>query len=318
MRFFRFAIVLALCAAAPAVHAQPAKKQRIGVLVPAATPDLDAFRDALKKLGHEDANTTLDVHVARDRLDELSAMAAEIVRGSPDVILAVNTPGTQAAMAATKTIPIVMVAVGDPVGMGFVSSLARPDRNVTGVTNQCGELAGKRLALFRHTLREPRRIAIMLNSGDPITKPQIADLERAAPALGIDTRLFPARTKADADSAFAALLGWKADGIMWLCGQQRVLTRHILPLAAKHRLPVMVYQASEVPHGGLMSYAAENTVLFRQAAVYVDKILKGARPGDLPVEQPIKFELIVNLKVAAALGITIPQSVLVEADRLIR
>lgn len=312
-----FSILLLAVAAA---HAQPAPgKHRVGVLVPATTPDLAEFPKAMKQLGYEEGrNLTLDVKIAGDRLDQLSSMAAEIVQGSPEVILAVNTPGTKAAMAATKTIPIVMVAVGDPVATGFVSNLARPDRNVTGVTNLCGELAGKRLALFGKTLGDARRVAIMLNPADPITVPQLRDIERSAPALGIEARMFPVRTKADVDAAVPELLKWRADGALWLCGQQRALTRHMLPLASRHRLPVMVYQALELPAGGLISYSTDNAGLYRQSADYVDRILKGAKVSELPVEQPTKFELVVNMKVADELRLTIPRSVLVQADRLIQ
>jgi putative tryptophan/tyrosine transport system substrate-binding protein len=318
----RIAAVLLLAAVAlvPAALAVPAPgKHRVGVLVPANTPDLAEFSKGLKELGYEEGrNLVLDVKIAGDRLDQLSAMASEMVKESPEVILSVNTPGTKAAMAATKTIPIVMVAVGDPVATGFVSSLARPDKNVTGLTNLCGELAGKRLALFKRTLTGAKRIAILLNSSDPITAPQLLDIERTAPTLGIEARAFPVRTRAEVDAALPALLQWRADGILWLCGQQRALTRYLLPLASRHHLPVMAYQALELPAGALISYATENADLYRRAALYVDKILKGAAVSDLPVEQPTKFELVINMKVAAELGLTIPRNVLVQADRLIQ
>jgi len=311
--------VLILAVAAVA-HAQPAPgKHRVAVLMPATTPDLAEFPKAMKRLGYEEgSNLTLDMKIAGDRLEQLSSMAAEIVKGSPEVILAVNTPGTKAAMAATKTIPIVMVAVGDPVATGFVSNLARPDKNVTGVTNLCGELAGKRLALFSKALGDAKRIAILLNSADPITVPQLRNIEGAAPALGIETRMFPVRTKADIDAALPEVLKWRADGAMWLCGQQRALARYMMPMATRQHLPVMVYQALEMPAGALMSYSTDNADLFRLSAGYVDRILKGAKVSELPVEQPTKFELVVNLKVAAALGLTIPRSILVQADRVIQ
>ena len=314
-RLLALALVLFSCAA----FAQPAgKARRVGVLVPAANPDIEVFRDSLRKLGYtEGANLVLDLRVAGERLDRLTAMAADIVKASPEVIVAVNTPGVQAAMAATRTIPIVMVAVGDPVATGFVSNLARPDRNATGVTNLCGELAGKRLAVFKSALPGARRFAIMFNSGDAITAPQVRDAERTAPSLGVELRAFPVRNNKEVDAGFEAILKWKADGVMWLCGQQRSLTRHMLPLAAKNRLPVMVATGADVSLGGLISYAADITEVFRRGAVYVDKILKGARVGDLPVEQPTKFELIVNLKAAKALGVSIPGAVMLQADRVI-
>ena len=311
----RFLLILLVSFSA---FAQPGKSHRVGVLVPAATPEIEVFRDSLAKLGYtEGSNLALDVRVAGDRLDQLGELATRIVKASPDVILAVNTPGVQAAMAATKTIPIVMVAVGDPVGSGFVNSLARPDRNATGLTNLCGELAGKRLAMFKSVLPGARRFAVMLNSGDPITAPQVRDAERTAPSLGVEVRAFPVRNKEETDESFAQILKWKADGIMWLCGQHRALMRHMLPQADKHRLPVMVVLPIEVPLGGLLSYATDNTELYRRAAVYVDKILKGAKVSDLPVEQPTKFDFVVNLKTAKSLGISIPPAVAVQADRVI-
>jgi putative tryptophan/tyrosine transport system substrate-binding protein len=319
MKILIRALFLVLSAAALAAHAQPAKKHRVGLLIPATTPDVNQFLRGLRDLGYVDGeNLALDVRVAGDRLDKLRAMAGEIVQASPDVILAVNTPGVQAAMAATTTIPIVMVAVGDPVGTKFVTSFARPDKNVTGLTNLCGELAGKRLALFKEALRATRRIAIMLNSADPITQPQVRDIERTAPALGIEARFFPVRTYADVESTVPEMLKWRPDGVLWLCGQHRELTRQMLPLATARRVPVMVAQPVELPSGGLISYATDNADLFRRAAVYVDKLLKGAKVGDLPVEQPTKFELVINMKAAATLGLTLPQSVLVRADRLIK
>ena len=320
MRNILLPLLLLTAAFGTSVRAQPAPgKHRVGILVPGTNPDLAEFGKAMRRLGYvEGGNLVLDKKIAGDRLDKLSAMAKEIVAGSPEVILAVNTPGTKAAMAATTTIPIVMVAVGDPVATGFTSSLARPDRNVTGFTNLCGELAGKRLALFRNALGGAKRIAVMFNSADPITAPQLRDVESTRPALGVETRMLPVRSRADVDSALPEMLKWRAEGVLWLCGQQRALTRYMLPLAARHHVPVMVYQALELPEGGLISYATDNADLYRQSALYVDKILKGAKTSELPVEQPTKFELVINMKVAAALGLTIPQSVLVRADRLIQ
>lgn len=312
-------LALALFFICSSLQAQPsARMHRVGVLVPATTPNVEVFRAALKELGYaEGVNIVIDLRVAGDRLEMLSTMAGEIVKASPDVIVAVNTPGTSAAMAATKSIPIVMVAVGDPVGSGFVRSLARPEGNVTGVTNLCGELAGKRLAIFKETLPKARRIAVMYNAADPITQPQVRDAERTAPSLGVELRIFPVRTGGEVDSSFDALLKWRVEGIMWLCGQHRDLTRRVLPHAAKHRVPVMV-SASDELQGGLISYSTDNSDLFRRAATYVDKILKGAKVSNLPVEQPTKFELMLDLKVAAALGVAVPQSILLRADKLIK
>jgi putative ABC transport system substrate-binding protein len=315
---FLLSLLLLFANAVPALAQSPGKPYRVGVLTPAIFPEFKVFKESLAKLGYsEGTNVVLDVRNAGDRLEQLAAMAAAIVKASPDVILAVNTPGVQAAMAATKTIPIVMVAVGDPVATGFVSNLARPDKNATGLTNLCGSLAGKRLAMFKSALPGAKRFAVIFNASDPITAPQVKDAERSAPTLGVEVRAFPVRSKEEVAASFGPMMKWKPDGIMWLCGQQRTLTQHMLPEAARHRLPVMVTLAVEVPLGGLISYGTENAELYRRAAVYVDKILKGAKVADLPVEQPTKFELVVNLKAAKALGVSIPQPVILQADRVI-
>ena len=301
-----------------ALAQQADKVRRVGVLIPPATWPSDAFRKALRERGYtEGVNLVLDVRTASGKLERLPALASELVSASPEVIVAVNTPGAAAAIAATQAIPIVMVAVGDPIATGFVSSLARPERNVTGMSNMCGELAGKKLALLKETLPRARRIAVMLNPADPITAPQIQDVERTAPSLGIAVRAFPVRTTVEMDTEFGLMLKWRPDGVLWLCGQHVALVLHMIPLASRHRLPVMVVLSGEARAGGLMSYSADNADLFRRAAIYVDKILKGAKVSELPVEQPTMFELVINLKTARALGIKIPQSILVRADRVI-
>lgn len=221
-------------------------------------------------------------------------------------------------MAATRTIPIVMAEVGDPVATGFVRNLARPEGNVTGISNLCGELAAKRLSLLKEAVPTARRIAVMLNPGDPITTLQVKDVERAAPSIGVETRLFPARTVAELDSVFELMLAWRPDAAIWLCGQQAVLEQHMVQLTTKHRVPVMPYRGDTVPAGGLMSYAPDRPESMRRVASYVARILKGAKPADLPVEQPTKLELIVNLKTAKALALTIPPSLLLRADVVIR
>ena len=309
---------MAIAAALAANAQQPDKVRRVGVLIPPATWESDAFRMALKERGYtEGVNLVLDVRTAGGRLERLPALASELVSASPELIVAANTPGVAAAIAATRTIPIVMVGVGDPLATGFVSSLARPERNVTGVSNMCGELGGKRLALLKETLPRARRIAVMLNPADPITALQVQDVERTAPSLGIEVRAFPVRTNVEVDSVFGPMLKWRPDGVLWLCGQQGAPLLHMIPLASRHRLPVMVYQRAEVQAGGLMSYSTDSPDLYRRAAIYVDKLLQGAKVSELPVEQPTKFELVINLKTAKALGLTIPPSILVRADRVI-
>ena len=316
------ALVLALVlssGAAPLAGAQPAANHRVGVLVPQPRGwEEKVFRQTLSDLGYRDGvNLILDVRSAEGELARLPSLAAELVRSGPHVIVAVNTPGTRAAIAATRTIPIVMSGVGDPVATGFVSNLARPEGNVTGVSNLCGELAAKRLSLLREVLPTPRRIAVMLNPDDPITTPQVKDVERAAPSIGVEVRFFPVRVAAELGSVFELMLKWRPDAVLWLCGQQRTLELRTVALAPKHRLPVMSYRGEAVHAGGLMSYSPNRADLIRRVASHVDKILKGAKPADLPVEQPTKFELIINLKTAKAFGLTIPPSLLVRADQII-
>jgi putative tryptophan/tyrosine transport system substrate-binding protein len=319
-RAFLFMVGGSIVAAPLIGEAQQAGRvYRLGLLTPAAPQwDTKVFREALHGLGYiEGSNLILDVRSAEGELDQLPSLATDLVRTRPDVIVAVNTPGTRAAIEATKTIPIVMSVVGDPVATGFVSNLARPGGNVTGVSNLSGELASKRLSLLKEAVPTARRIAVMLNSNDPITTPQVKDIERAATSMGVEVHFFPARTTAELASAFERVLRWRSDAVLWLAGQQAALEQRTLELAAKVRLPVMPTQIRNAQSAGLLSYFANSAELIRRTAVYADKILKGAKPGDLPVEQPTKFELVINLKTAKALGLTIPQSVLLRADQVI-
>jgi putative ABC transport system substrate-binding protein len=312
------AAVAIFCAAFAAV-AQTT--HRVGVLVPQPLPrgwEGEAFRDALRGLGHrEGSNLILDIRTADGKLDQLPAIAADLVKSGAQLIVALNTPGTRAAMGATKTIPIVMAEVGDPIATGFVTNFARPGGNVTGVTNLCGELAGKRLSMLREALPSAKRIAVMLNPDDPITAPQVKDAERTAPTIGVEVRFFRVRAMPELEPALDEARAWKADAAMWLCGQQGVLERRSAALTAQHRLPVMTFRDDGLASGALLNYAPNRADSIRLAAAYVDRILKGAKPGDLPVVQPTKIHMIVNLKTARALGITIPQSVLLRADQVV-
>lgn len=301
--------------------AQTVTGHRVGVLVPQPLPlgwEEKAFREALRDLGYrEGVNLFIDIRSANGKLDQLPMIASELVRSGVHVIVALNTPGTRAAIGATRTVPIVMAEVGDPVATGFVSNLARPEGNVTGVSNMCGELAAKRLSLLREAVPGARRIAVMLNPDDPITAPQIKDAERAAPLLGVEVRFFPVRMAAEVDVAFERVRAWRANAAMWLCGQQFALERRSASLTPKHGLPVMSYRSDAIRSGAVLSYAPDRQDLMRRAATYVDKILKGAKPADLPVDQPTTLELVVNLKAARALGIAIPETVLLRADRIV-
>jgi len=313
--------VLGLLAAGVALmragDARAAEPYRIGVLVPATLPlEEAAFRAALRDRGYiEGESIVIDVRSADGALDRLPALAAGLVADRPHVIVAANTPGTQAALAATQTIPVVMAVVGDPVGSGFVTNLARPGGHVTGVSNLSVELAAKRLSLLKEAVAAARRIAVMLNPDDPVTLPQMRDTTRAATAVDVDIEFFPMRL-AQLDALFERMLQWRPDAALWLAGQGQVLEQRAVGLAARHQLPVMHTLRRHVEAGGFMSYFADNVALYRLAALYVDKILRGADPGDLPVEQPTKFELTINLKTAKALGLTIPPALLSRADEV--
>ena len=321
----RLTVVVAflLLTAPLAVEAQQGGQRvhAVGVLMPQsehAYPAYAAFPEALRLLGYQhDSNLRLVLRSAEGKLDRLPALATELVAARVDVIVAVNTPGARAAIQATKQIPIVMTHVGDPVGTGFVSNLARPGGNVTGISNMAGELSAKRFALLREVVPAAKRIAVMFNPDDPITVSQIRDVERAAPMLKVEIRLFPVQAAANLPEAFQHMLAWRADAALWIPGQVQGFQSRSIELAAKHRLPVMVGTRQDVEAGGLVSYYPDSFEMYRRTASYVDRILKGAKPGDLPVEQPAKFELSINLKTAKALRLTVPSALLGRADRVV-
>jgi putative ABC transport system substrate-binding protein len=323
--------VLALLAfgAAPfAAEAQPAKIARIGYLTTstAANPHLrEAFRQGLRDLGYvEGGNLVIEYRDAEGKIERLPALAAELVALKVDVIfVGGGTRVTLAAMQATKTIPIVFTGVGDPVTSGLVTNLARPGGNVTGLSGLGPELVGKRLEQLTQAVPGVSRVAVLWLPGalgERTDKDMLTGADVAARALGVRLQFVEAtRDPADFDRAFSDMTSARA-GALTVLPSNRFLREHkrLVDLAAKNRLPA-VYTAREfVDAGGLMSYGANEPDLFRRAATYVDKILKGAKPGDLPVEQPTKFELVINLKTAKALGLTIPQSVLARADEVIQ
>lgn len=315
------ALLLAMPAAAEAQrNAQAA--YTVGVLMPQRaehTWGFPTFLDTLRQLGYrEDRNLRILLKTADGKLDRLPALAAELVETGPGVIVAINTPGSRAAIHATKRIPIVITATGDPVGSGFVSNMARPGGNVTGISNLAAELAPKRLALLKETVPAANRIAVLFNPKDPITAPQVHDAERVAPNLKIEVRFFAVNATGDLLDTFNQILAWRADAAMWLLGQQHGFQTMSIELAARHRLPMMVGLRPNVEAGGLISYNTDIDEVYRRTAVYVDRILKGAKPGDLAVEQPTKFELAINLKTANSLGLVVPQSVLLQASRIIK
>jgi putative ABC transport system substrate-binding protein len=320
-------LALSLLAAPLAAEAQQAAKvARIGYLSPnlAASPHLrDAFLQGLRDLGYvEGRNVVIEYRDAEGKFERLPALAAELVALKVDVILAEGgTLGPRVAKQATGTIPIVFAGAGDPVGSGLVTSLARPGGNVTGLSSLNPELIGKRLELLKQAVPGVDRVAVLWLPGalgERTDKDMLTGADVAARALGVRLQFVEARGPDEFARAFSDMSSARA-GALTVLPSNRFLREHrrLVDLAAKNRLPAVYTSREFVDAGGLMSYGANQPDLFRRAATYVDKILKGAKPGDLPVEQPTKFELVINLKTAKALGLTIPPSLLQRADQVI-
>jgi putative tryptophan/tyrosine transport system substrate-binding protein len=303
---------------------QTGKMSRIGYLG-SSSPSLEphyvaAFRQKLRDLGYvEGESIAIEYRWAEGQDDRLPSLATELVRLKPDIIVTTGTPGTLAAMQATKTIPIVMASSGDPVGVGLVASLVRPGGNVTGFTILGPELEGKRLEFLKQAVPDLSRIAVLWNPSNPAIVLFFATMENAGRALRISLDpVVEVRRADELDNAFVAIAGARPHALVVLADRSLLAHRkRIVEFAAANRLPGMYPFREYVDAGGLMSYAPSNIELFRGAATYVDKILRGAKPGDLPVQQPTKFELIVNLKSAKAIGIDVPASLLLRADELI-
>jgi putative ABC transport system substrate-binding protein len=318
-----FVLVL-LVVAVLAEAQQPKRIPQIGILIAASASSysarLEAFRQRLRELGYvEGKNIVIEYRYAEGKLERLPDLAAELVRLKVDVIV-VTAQAVLAAKKASPTIPIVFGAAADPVGSGFVSSLARPGGNITGLSVMSPDLDGKRLELLKEAFPTVARVAFLWqSSSDSRGNPAFTDMELAAKTLGLKLQSLPVRGLDDFESAFARLKKEGAEALITTSGPLlSTQQREVLAFAAKNRLPA-IYPASEfVEAGGLMSYAPNYTDLWRRAATYVDNILKGAKPSDLPVEQPTKFELIINLKAAKQIGLTIPPNVLARADKVIK
>ena len=322
-------IVLALGASALAApfasfaQQQPTKVPRVGYLfsfTPAEGRHLwEACRQGLRELGYvEGQNIVLEPRWADGHHERLPELAAELVRLKVDVIVSAATPGSLAAKAATNSIPIVIVAVGEPVKTGLVASLARPGGNLTGLSLLTTELSGKRLELLADVVRNIPRVAVLMNPDNLVHTVFLEETRVAAQRLRVRLQPLEARNSRQVEQVFAAAAEERAaalivfdDPVIWSYRTQ------IVALAAKRRVPVMYGYREFVDEGGLMSYGPDRIDHYRRTAIYVDKILKGAKPGDLPVEQPTKFELVVNMKTAKTLGIKIPNSILVRADKVI-
>jgi putative tryptophan/tyrosine transport system substrate-binding protein len=333
MRRIELAVILAvslfLVPLSPGAQ-QTGKLFRIGLLSPASPSDANgkpsdlavlftAFQESLRELGYvEGQNIKVESRWAEGNYDRLPDLAADLVSLRVDVIVTYGTPASQAAKRATGTIPIVMAAIIDPVASRLVASLARPGGNVTGQSMMSPDLAEKQLEILKEAVPKISRVAVLHNPANPGNAPQVRHAQDAARTLGVRLQILGARGPGEIDSAFVAMINEQAGGMIVLVDAvlQNNRTR-VTNLAARHRLPAVYGLGEYAEVGGLLAYGPNRLDMFRHAATYVDQVLKGAKPGDLPIEQPKKFALIINLKTAKALGLTIPQSLLVRADEII-
>jgi putative ABC transport system substrate-binding protein len=315
--------LLLLVAPLMAAAQQGARIPRIGILW-VYSPSVgsvfaDAFRQGLRGLGYVEGRTiVLEERWAEGKFDRLPSLAGELVRLNVDVILTASTPAAQAAQQATRTIPIVITLVTDPVESGIVASLARPGGNITGLSLMHPELTGKRLELLKEVIPKVRRVGVFWSASTPSYQRLLSETETAARSLGLQLHVVEVRGPTDFDNAFSAIARGRVGALVLLPDVLfRNQQKRILDLASKHQLPAMYWSRELVDAGGLMAYGANIPDQYRQAATVVDKILKGAKPGDLPIEQPAKLELVINVQTAKALGLTIPQSVLLRADHVV-
>jgi ABC-type uncharacterized transport system substrate-binding protein len=321
-RTFILSVVSVLVAWPLYVAAQQAQRTfRIGVLSPGTPPPgpLDALRQGLRELGYEDGrNISIEWRFAGATNERLRDLAEELVRLKVDVIVAINTQASLAAKRATATTPIVIARVSDPVRTGLVASFAHPGGNITGLSNFSDELSGKRLAVIREILPTASRLAVFWNIGNPGIELSVREMERASTQFGIELHLHGVKSADDFRTAFEGVTRERASALFVF--DDVLMTTHktqILNWTAKARLPVISQYAELTEAGGLMAYGPNIPDIYRRAANYVDKILKGAKPAELPVEQPTKLELVVNLKSAKALGVKIPDSILLRADKVL-
>jgi putative tryptophan/tyrosine transport system substrate-binding protein len=326
-RAFTGAVVVSLLAPpCIATAQQPTKVWRIGLLAAGSRQILldsgryDAFVTGLRELGYvEGKNLIIDARFAEGQYERLLGFASELVRLKVDVIVAAPSPAIRAAQQSTTTIPIVFPGTGDPVGSGFVASLARPGGNLTGMSNGNLEVSAKTLELLRLILPKMTRVAVLANPGSSTESAMLKTIGAAANTLGLQVHLIEARSLAEIEAGFAAMGRDGVDALVVagdaLFGMQQ---RQIAELALKQRLPSISQGGGYARSGGLMGYGLNSADMYRLAATYVDKILKGARPADLPVQQPTRLELVINTRTAHALGLTIPQSLRLRADELIQ
>jgi putative ABC transport system substrate-binding protein len=322
MQIFALAVI-GLLSSAPEAAAQSAKVQRLALLSPATAasmaPRMDAFKSGLRELGYtEGRNLAIEYRWAEGRQERLPALAAELVRLKPDIFVAHGVVAVQALQKANAAAPIVCVACGDLLSTGMVASLSRPGGNVTGVTILAPEASGKRLELLKEMIPGVSRIAVLWNAANPVAVPELKETQAAARRLNLQVQSYGIKDASELEATFAAMRKGRVDALVVLSDAMLFGRRvQVAGLAAAQRLPAISFTGEFAKAGGLMGYGADLSIVTRRAATYVDKIIKGAKPGELPIEQPNKFDLIVNLKTARALGLTIPRSVLLRADELI-
>jgi len=324
LKLLRFILAALLVGFGVAEAQQPTKILRIGFLA-AATPAtaahlLEAFKQGLHEHGYvEGKNTVLELRFGEGKAEQFPILAAELVRLKVDVIVALTNPVIDAVRQATQTIPIIMPAASDPVGARFVASLARPGGNITGLTGYSPELNGKRLEILKEAFPKLSRVALLLSPNFPGSTLDLKETESAARALGLRMQPLEVRDDSDIDRSFKAMIKERADALTMFPGHPVLFVnrKKIVELAANDRLPTMYSLIEFVEAGGLMFYGPDLLVGYRRAADYVDKILKGAKPAELPVEQPTKFDLVINLKTAKALRLEVPPTLLARADEVI-
>ena len=319
-------LLLVILGASLTVCAQQTTRAfRLGLLIPASSqapplPSIKAFLQRLEELGYaEGRNLVIERGFSEERPERFPELAADLAQSKLDVIVAVSTPAALAAKQATQSIPIVMIYVGDPVGTGLVSTLGRPGGNLTGVSDMATDLSAKRVELLREAVPRLSRLAVLWNSADPGMVLRAREIERAAQVLGLMMESWSVRSAAEFDTTFASIANKPPDAVFVVAEILTVTYRkRVLDFAATKKIPAMYEFGLFAKDGGLMAYGPDLLDVFRRGADYVDKLLKGAKPSDIPVEQPAKVGLAINLKTAKALGLTIPQSVLIRADEVIQ
>ncbi len=323
--FSTLLLVLLLAVAITAEAQQPKKVHRIGFITTAFPASiehlLEGFKQGLREHGYvEGQNVLLELRYGEAKAEQLPILAADLVRLKVDVIVAIPNPAIEAVRQATQTIPIVMPIGSDPVGAGFAASLARPGGNITGLSAYSPELNGKRLELLKESVPQLSRVALLMSPNVPGNPTDLKETEVAARSLRLRSQLYEVGGPSDLEIVFKTIAKEHAEGFIVFPGQPTLFVsrKQIVELAVKYRLPAMYPLADYVTAGGLISYGVNNLDLFRRAAIFVDKILKGAKPADLPVEQPTKFEFVINLKTAKQIGMTIPPNVLARADKVIK